>query len=116
MSSKVSFEGIGEVTATFYAADGVKSGDMVKLTGDSMVAGCAAGERFCGVCVSAGDGYAAVQVGGMMEAVCDDSTVSAGYVTLTADGAGGVKKAGSGDSGDEYLVIRAGDGTVTLKM
>ena len=33
MSSKVSFEGIGEVNATFYAAEGVEAGRAVKLSG-----------------------------------------------------------------------------------
>ena len=44
MKNKVSFEGIGEVVATFYAGEGVKAGQVVKIGGDSSVAPCAAGE------------------------------------------------------------------------
>ena len=48
MKDRVSFEGIGEVMATFYAGEGVKGGQVVKLGGDGEVAPCAAGERFFG--------------------------------------------------------------------
>ena len=37
--------------------------------------------------------------------------MTAGWVKLTADGSGGVKKA---TSGDEYLVVSTGDGALTL--
>ena len=33
MKDRVSFEGIGEVMATFYAGEGVKGGQVVKLGG-----------------------------------------------------------------------------------
>lgn len=117
MSSKVSFEGIGEVIATFYAKDGVTAGQMVKLSGDSKVAACSAGERFCGVAVSVKTGCAAVQVEGFAEVPCTDGTVTVGLMPLTADGVGGVKKAESSDTGKEYLVVSKDTaGFVTLKM
>ena len=102
--SKVSFEGIGEVRATFYAQENTKAGQVVKLNGDSEVGPCAAGERFFGVAASGQDGYAGVKVHGFTEVDC-------------ADGKGGVKKAGSSDAGEEYLVTAksAGD-TITIKM
>ena len=115
--SKVSFEGIGEVRATFYAQENTKAGQVVKLNGDSEVGPCAAGERFFGVAASVQDGYAGVKVHGFTEVDCADSTVAVGYVKLTADGKGGVKKVGSSDAGEEYLVTAksAGD-TITIKM
>lgn len=117
MINKVSFEGIGEVCATFYAADSVKAGQVVKLSGGSTVAACAAGERFCGVATSAQDGCAGVQIGGLAQVSCADSTVTVGYVRLTANGSGGVKRAGDSDAGQEYLVIADdGAGTVTIQM
>jgi len=116
MKSKVSFEGIGEVTATFYAGDGVTAGQVVKLGGEARVEPCGAGERFCGLCAGVKDGCAAVQVGGFAELACEDETVGAGYVTLTADGKGGVKKAGSGDKGREYLVAGVDAGFAAVKM
>ena len=42
--NKVSFEEIGQVAATFYAAAGVSTGDVAKLSADSTVSACAAGD------------------------------------------------------------------------
>ena len=42
--SKLSFEGIGAVVATFSAGEGVKGGQPVKLTGNGAVGPCSAGE------------------------------------------------------------------------
>ncbi len=117
MSGKVSFEGIGAVVATFYAGAGVAAGQVVKLSGDAEASPCAAGERFFGVVTSVKDGFAGVQTGGFAQLGCADDTVTVGYVKLTADGNGGVKKAGSGDAGDEYLVVADdGAGIITVKM
>ncbi|MFQ7450703.1 MAG: hypothetical protein ACLRNQ_03900 [Flavonifractor plautii] len=44
--SRISFEGIGEVAATFACGEGVKAGQVVKLTGDGTVGPCGDGERF----------------------------------------------------------------------
>lgn len=116
--NKVSFEGIGEVVATFLADGDIQAGQVVKLSGDSTVKACAAGEKFCGIAVSpAKKGCVAVQVGGFVQVSCSDSNVTAGYGTLTANGTGGVKKAGSGDSEETFLVVaNDGAGTVTVKM
>lgn len=118
MSRKISFEGIGEVTATFHAGNGVKLGQTVKVSGDSAVAPCGAGERFCGVAVTQPrGGCVGVQVSGMVQVSCADPTVTVGYVKLTADGSGGVKAASSGDKGSEYLVTADdGAGAITIKM
>ena len=45
MKDRVSFEGIGEVMATFYAGEGVKGGQVVKLGGDGEVIHCGAGVK-----------------------------------------------------------------------
>ena len=117
MKNKVSFEGIGEVVATFYAGEGVKAGDVVKVDGDSTVVPCAAGERFWGVATSVKDGCAGVRVRGFAQVSCADSGVTAGWVKLTADGSGGVKKAGSADQGQEYWVAAKDEaGAVTIQM
>lgn len=117
MKSKVSFEGIGEVRATFYAGEGVKVGQVVKLSGDSAVSACAAGEKFFGVVTSVNGGCAGVLVDGFAQVNCGDSTVTVGEVSLTADGNGGVKKAGTGDKSRDYLVVADdGAGIITIKM
>ena len=115
MKDQVSFEGIGQVAATFYADDGVKAGHVVKLSADSTVAPCTEGEKFFGVAITdAKDGCAGVQAAGFAVVPCAGG-VTAGYVSLAADGNGGVKKADS--AGTEYLVVADnGDGTITIKM
>ena len=52
--SRISFEGIGEVAATFACGEGVKAGQVVKLTGDGTVGPCGDGERFCGLADGSG--------------------------------------------------------------
>ena len=44
--SKISFEDIGSVVATFLADSGVKGGQVVKLTGNGQVGPCSAGDAF----------------------------------------------------------------------
>ena len=113
MKNKVSFEGIGEVAATFYAGEGVKAGQVVKVSGDSTVGPCATGEDFCGVAGQVRDGCVGVQVEGFAQVSCSDSTVTVGRVALVSDGNGGVKKG----EGREYLVVTDdGAGTITIKM
>ena len=37
-------------------------------------------------------------------------------MSLTADGTGGVKKAGTGEAGGEYLVAAVGGGVAAVKL
>lgn len=114
MNSKVSFEGIGELVATFYAGEGVEAGGVVKLGGDSTVEPCAAGEAFLGVAGAVKKGCAGVQVRGFVPVGCADSTVTVGHVKLAADGSGGVKQA---DDGREFWVVADdGAGTITILL
>ena len=85
--SRISFEGIGEVAATFACGEGVKAGQVVKLTGDGTVGPCGDGERFCGVALSAGEGFAAVQLGGLIRVAASGGALSEGWnVKSTAAG------------------------------
>ena len=86
--SRISFEGIGEVAATFACGEGVKAGQVVKLTGDGAVGPCGDGERFCGVALSAGEGFAAVQLGGLIRVAASGGALSEGWNRLLADGSG----------------------------
>ena len=53
--SKVSFEDIGAVIATFAAQDGVKPGQMVKITANGEVGACSANDAFAGhICPQCG--------------------------------------------------------------
>ena len=101
---KVSFGGIGESVATFYNSEfeGAAAGDFVKLSGNGEVAACANGNAVCGLCISADDNFAAVQIGGFVKAVYSGAAPALGYAKLSAAG-GNVVKADL--SGRDYLVI-----------
>lgn len=54
--SKVSFEDIGMVTATFAAREDMKPGQVVKITGNGEVGACTDGDAFCGLPCRCGAG------------------------------------------------------------
>ena len=93
--SKVSFEGLGALCATFYAGEDVAPGSVVKLTDEAQVGPCADAEPFCGLALDLREGCAAVQVKGFMTVKTAD-TLALGPALLAADGKGGVKSASAG--------------------
>lgn len=105
MSKQISYEEIGAVTVTFMAPSGVEDGAVVKLTADSTVGPCTAGEKFCGMSLAPVGGFAAVQVAGFAKVRFSGQGVTPGWLSLTADGAGGVKKATASDGAGTYLVV-----------
>ena len=115
--SRISFEGIGEVAATFACGEGVKAGQVVKLTGDGTVGPCGDGERFCGVALSAGEGFAAVQLGGLIRVAASGGALSEGWNRLLADGSGGVRPdSAETPTGGEDLVVRAESGGAVIRL
>ena len=80
--SKISFEDIGSVVATFLADSGVKGGQVVKLTGNGQVGPCSAGDAFCGVALEPRAGMAAVQVKGFVPV---KTAESGGVAALVAE-------------------------------
>ena len=108
--SRISFEGIGEVAATFACGEGVKAGQVVKLTGDGTVGPC-------GVALSAGEGFAAVQMGGLIRVAASGGALSEGWNRLLADGSGGVRPdSAETPIGGEYLVVRAESGGAVIRL
>lgn len=111
----ISFDGIGEVAATFRLEEDskVKVGDVVCITGDGEVGRGTAGDRMCGVAVSVSDdGYAAVQTDGLAEIAYTGTTApTAGWNALKTDGTGGVCVPESG--GTSYLVVSVDTGKKT---
>lgn len=91
----VSFEGVGQVCATFLGG-GLTEGHVVKLTGNGTVGECAADDAFCGVAVCCKDDACTVQVGGFVSVRYTGTAPAAGWRALAADGTGGVKAAASG--------------------
>lgn len=111
----ISYEAIGQVVVTCRADESTVEGQVVKLSSNDTVTACAAGDQICGVAVCvAEDGFAAVHVKGFVTVPCDDATVTAGHMSLTADGNGGVKAAGSGDKSLTVLVMNVEDGSAVI--
>ena len=112
----VSFEGIGQWSATFACA-GVQEGQVVKIGGSGEVAGCADGDRFCGVVNVVGrDGEACgVVLGGMVSVPYTGSAPAVGWSGLAANGEGGVKADGAGE---KYWVAAVDESAkcVTFKL
>ena len=111
MSMKVSFEGIGDMIATFPAADDVVKGWVVKLDEDGQVCACGDGDRFVGTAVNVREGFAGVRLGGLARVGCSGAVPGCGWVKLAADGKGGVK---SDSSGQEYLAVAADASAETI--
>ena len=93
--SKVSFEDIGAVIATFATQDSVKPGQVVKIAANGQVGACSAKDAFAGQAQSVRGGFAGVQVKGFLT-VSTTGTVNLGRVSLEADGTGGVQAATTG--------------------
>ena len=88
----VSFEGVGQVCATFLGGK-LTEGHVVKLTGSGTVGACSAGDSFIGVALCCKDDACTVQVGGFVTVGYTGAAPAAGWCALTADGNGGVKAA-----------------------
>lgn len=95
----VSFEEIGRLAVTF-AHENCQSGQLCKLVDNGLVLPCNEGDSFCGIVESVRGGFAAVQMEGFA-AVSVTGALEVGYVSLCADGSGGVQAG----SGREYLVV-----------
>jgi len=109
---KVSFEGIGQWSATFACGDGMKAGQVVKINGNGEVSGCAGGDSFCGVVNSVGrDGAAcSVALGGMVTVPYTGAAPALGWSEMTADGNGGIKTG----SGRTVLVVAVDESAKTV--
>lgn len=86
----VSFEGVGQVCATFLSGK-LTEGHVVKLTGSGTVGACSAGDSFIGAAICCKDDACTVQVGGFVTVSYSGTAPAVGWCVLTADGNGGVK-------------------------
>lgn len=103
----VSFEEIGRLSVTF-AQENCESGKVCKMGGNDTVVACADGDEFCGIIEGVRGGYAAVMVEGFAE-VSFSGGLNAGFVSLCADGNGGIKAG----SGREHLVVSVDENAKT---
>lgn len=100
----VSFDGVGQVCATFLGSN-LKEGQAVKLSGSGSVAACGDGESFCGAALYCRDDACTVQVRGFMTLGYTGTAPSAGPAELCGNGEGGVKSAGKDDARTGCLVV-----------
>ena len=85
----VSFEGVGQVCATFLGGK-LTEGEVVKVTEIGTVGACAADDGFCGVAICCKDDACTVQVRGFVTVGYSGTAPGMGWRTLAADGKGGV--------------------------
>lgn len=111
---KFSYKGIGESAATFGVASGntIALGEVAKVSANSTISACASGDKFAGVVLARHGNCAAMQFYGIATVACSGTAPAPGFVSLVADGNGGVKAG----SGREYLVIAAENNTVTIVL
>lgn len=102
--SKISFEDIGSLLVTFHADTGVQEGQVVKVSKNGTVAPCQNGDLFCGLAATCKNGLSGVQVQGFAQ-VPVTLPVGLGQVCLVADGQGGVRAAGEGDTGSVTALV-----------
>lgn len=99
-----SYEGIGQVVATFMTEEALTEGQIVKIVATNNMGSCAAGDPFCGkVKVASRDGKGcAVALRGLVTASYSGNTPNVGWCEMASDGKGGVSyKSGA----RAYLVV-----------
>lgn len=103
---EVAFEAIGEQVVTFAAASGAEEGKVGMISDNGTVDTCSAGTAFCGVIGKVCGGMAAVVLGGYVELPYSGNAPELGFLALVGDSDGGVKVAGSGETGRSCLVVK----------
>ena len=111
----VSFEGVGQVCATFLG-EGLTVGQVVKMAGNGTVDACGAGDLFCGVALCCKEDACTVQVGGFVSVPYSGTAPAAGWEALAADGKGGVKRAASGGAVRLVTDVDTTAKTVTIML
>ena len=114
---KVCFDGIGKEVMTFTVngTSPAAAGCGVVLSGNGEVKAASANGAFAGICLDTGDGFASVQLRGVVTCKFSGSKApTVGFCKLAA-AADGVTAAVTGNS---YLVLAVdnGAGTVTFMM
>lgn len=102
---ELSFEDIGGMVVTLRAKGDVTRGCVVGVTGRESVGIPEPDGGICGVVQDlAGDGLVSVQMKGFVS-VPYTGNVQPGWVSLVANGSGGVQKAGAGVTGHDFLLV-----------
>lgn len=112
---KISFNGLSETVASFYASEDVKSGDIVQMSDNFTVGTAEEGTSFVGVCLNVREGIAAVQLKGYAECKYSETAPALGFVFLAAGSDGTVRSAYAGQ-GRFALVIAVDTQNSTVKF
>lgn len=98
----ISLNDAGALCVSMEAQEGLKAGDLCKITGNCKVGKAAAGDVAFGLVKLVRDGVATVQVEGYAKLPYSGTAPGLGYTTLAADNAGGMKSVSTG--GKAYFV------------
>lgn len=101
--SKVTFNGMGELVATFQAGS-VTVGAPVIMNGNNAIRNGSGGTAPVGVALNKRGGYAGVLLKGFTQ-VKYSGTPALGWNSLVADGTGGLRPATTGETGRDCLVV-----------
>lgn len=113
----ISFEGIGQVLATFAVEEGTAAGSMVAVKENGTVGTAGDGDLPCGLLVSAEeDGRGAVQLEGMVSVSYTGTAPALGYSQLVCDGQGGVRTAESGGLSCLVVSVEEESQTAVIKL
>ena len=119
---ELSFDGIGQVAATFATQETEEKplaiGMAVALTGDGTVGLGTAGAAPCGVILALeGDQTAAVQVSGFVRVGYTGSTApTVGWGSLGVDGSGGVQTVSTGGRSVLIVQVDSVDKSAVIKL
>lgn len=97
----ISFQGIGQQAASFFANKVMDAGSVCKVSSNNGVTTCVAGENFCGVAGNTRAGVVHVTLKGYVTVPYTGTAPKVGWCALAANGNGGVKTL---EGAREYLV------------
>lgn len=112
----VSHNGFNENVLTFIASGNIQPGIPVKISDNNTVSPCTPADSFCGVCCGVRNGFASVQLSGIVSLPFSSAAPAPGYRLLASDGTGGIKSVATG--GRSLLVVSSDStaGTVTIML
>ena len=113
---EISFEGIGQVAATFMVEGDIQPGMAVALTADGTVGLGKDGDGICGKVLSTKNGMAAVQISGMAKVGYSGTAPAIGHATVGVDGNGKIKTVTSGGLGCMIVSVNTADRTAVIKL
>lgn len=85
-----SYEGIGQVVATFANPEGIEPGMAVTIVDNDTVGMGYEGDFLCGVVLTAEGDVCAVQVGGFVKVRYSGTSAGVGFEQVGVDGSGGI--------------------------